>query len=355
MIKRLIFIISNEPWSDLKLSKHYYAIELAKNKSNKVCFINPVKNYKINLSAKLDFHNLENEGITVINYDHPFPYKSRWLTKLNDNIIYNKLDKLFDFKKYENVIFWQFDSFRFIKTLKNRNVKRIYHVADSLITTNFDSEIASIADMVICTNDLFINRYKKINANTIHIPHGINSTFLEKNKGKIKELQKSINPFFILIGSLNMHIDFKLLDEISETYHDKTLLIIGPNKTDVNIDFLINKPNIKYIERIDLPDLNNYVAASKIGLIPYVRDNNNGRNPLKTINYIAQNISVFSSIPTGIPNLENKSIFNFNDFKEFQNLVNNFNQDEPVALLNNMYLDSIQYDKLIDTVLKNLL
>lgn len=355
MKRKLIFIISNEPWSDIKLSKHHYAIALAKNEDYCVCFINPVGKYSPFSSFAPRFNLLNDEQLTIVDYNQLLPYRNKVFTKINDRIMFNKLKSHFNFNKFSDVIFWQFDSFRFIKLPKRDKVKRIYHVADSLIVTKFDAEIAKLADLVVCTNKNFVANYLRVNANTIHVPHGVSAVFFEKSSLVIQKIKEEINPFFILIGSLNMHTDFELLYKIAEKYEDKTLLIIGPNKTQNNLTPLITKQNVVYMERMDLPKLNNYIAASSVGIIPYLDENNNGRTPLKTINYLTQGVPVFSSIPTGIPDLSEKSIFYYANFQDFQVLTDRYGKDECTNDYNAAYLKSIKYSNLIDIILKHLL
>src|SRR5215475_10747584 len=85
---KTILILSPQSWGKMMLSKHHYAIALAR-KGNKVFFLNPPDNHKWSLAggkSRIKFEPLkEYPGLTLIWHQLYFPYniKFHWRSGWN--------------------------------------------------------------------------------------------------------------------------------------------------------------------------------------------------------------------------------------------------------------------------------
>ena len=74
MRAKTIIILSPQNWGTMFLSKHHYAVELAKL-GNKVYFINPPKDFRFNIKTII---NIEPEGsvenLFIVEHRLNFPY-----------------------------------------------------------------------------------------------------------------------------------------------------------------------------------------------------------------------------------------------------------------------------------------
>ncbi len=121
-----ILIISPEAWGNSHVSKHHYAITLAK-RNNQVYFLSPAKdNIENSIEAK---PHPDHKNLTLINYHPILKGKSRLPRFVKDflnKLEINKLSKVWS----QLDIVWSFDPFRF-QRLSDFNAKlKIYHPVD---------------------------------------------------------------------------------------------------------------------------------------------------------------------------------------------------------------------------------
>jgi len=328
--KQNIFITSNEPWGPLWFSKQHYAYELAKLGYN-VYFINPVKKYSLKnlFSFNVNVQQVP-EGLTVISYKNNFPVRlfPRLFIYLNDFLNTWKLKRCLKIKT-EKIIWWQFDFLRFINLPFFNKSKRIYHVVDPFMYSSLDTIMAKKADLIVCVNNKYLPYYKNKapEKRIIFQPHGV-SVYDEKktDKEKVSEIKKKYGDYLFLAGSINNDVSFELLENILKTGYN---LLIAGEIIKLN-DTLLNKwnnfynySNFNFLGVIAGNELKNYIAPSRITIVPYRFDLSKTivSGSLKIIKYIAQNKAVITSIDSGIPELENKAIYRAKNSDEFLDLI----------------------------------
>lgn len=180
---KCIYILSPGNWSKMKLSKHYYAIELAK-RGNEVYFIGPPN---ITLKEKVIVEtDKEIKTLHIVSYKPEYRGK-----KILPEFIYNQLFKLqiWTFRKYlkKPDVVLCFDVHRF-PNLKWFKAKRsIMFVAD-LFKPGVLPSVISSADICFGVTDTIIEQVKHYGTDATFINHGLNDTFKEIALKKLAEL-----------------------------------------------------------------------------------------------------------------------------------------------------------------------
>ena len=319
MLKK-IFLISNEPWGDVWFSKHHYANELSKN--HKVYFIDPPANWTLfNLFSFKVRQKKVSENLIIIQYDNNFPlfFFNYFFLFLND--LLNSL-KFYVYilnysKKY--VLIWQFDPFRFVNVFLKH--KRIYHVVDPYNGIKTDPFIARKADLIVIVSQTYINYYKRFNNNIIFIPHGISPDELMVKEKIKEEIKAKYGDFILFVGSINHDVDIPLISKIAYSFSNK-ILLIGPilikKETELKkFQKLLDFKNIVYLGPLHSKELKNFVSATVLCIIPYLKGSLHRSQTLKALNYIAQRKIIVSSLLKDSLHLRNKIIFmaeNHDDF-----------------------------------------
>jgi hypothetical protein len=184
---KVVYIISPEYWSDMKVSKQHYAIELAKSNS-KVFYIEPPN--LINTSTNIRPAE-DNQNINIVSYRPVFRGK-RWLPGFIFNLLLKKQVRLLKKKIGASPdIIWNFSSHLF-NDLKLFGAKvNIMFVAD--IATEFPvSEETKTADLVLTVSQPIADHLASGSRNVRVINHGLQDKFVKVATEKLHGL----NPLF---------------------------------------------------------------------------------------------------------------------------------------------------------------
>ena len=162
---KVILIISPERWGKVYVSKHHYALALAK-RGNTVFFLNPPDLLK---SLKIDITIIDN-NLKTIDYKPFFRGSNRLpivfrkiFHKVLANKIINSIDLSID-------IVWSFDpsSFQYLNAFGAQ--LNIFHPVD-VHRPRFERAIAKHVDLILSTSDRILDRYKKVNKPKFKINH----------------------------------------------------------------------------------------------------------------------------------------------------------------------------------------
>lgn len=206
-----VLIISPQSWGKMHISKHHYAIELAK-RGNSVFFMNPPKK---KLNFKFQINNTDHTNISLINYNYYFLYYARFhwralfdfLFKIQIKHIIKKTNVKFD-------IVWCFDTNLFSDLKQFNNKMSIYHPVDNITTQNQIS-LLKTADFVFSVSEVIINDLKKIKPDKeiTFINHGLSNCFLKQKKTQLNTNKKIVSYFVgnILIASLDRAVIKKII------------------------------------------------------------------------------------------------------------------------------------------------
>ena len=276
-----ILLVSSEPWDNMFVSKHHYAIYLGK-RSNKVFFLNPP-------SAKETVVATKYENVFSVTYGG-FPMGLRFYTSFLQkffirekfNELQNRCGVLFD-------LIWSFDDSVFFDfTALPKNVLRICHIVDF----NQDFQLrksVSTADYCFCPSDVLKEKLSVYNPKTFKIRHGYsipehNSTFRVSLPGK-----NHIKVFYA--GNLDIpYIDWSLLNTLISVNSDVDFCFAGSKSdSNINVSALSAFDNFYYLGQLNRSELPSYLDLADIMLLTYRADEFREQlaNPHKAMEYLA--------------------------------------------------------------------
>ncbi len=231
-VDKNILIISPDDWGEIYLSKHHYAIELAKK--NRVWFLNSYGSRRL---KKLISIKSISENINVIEYRHiyyglsKFPPFLLWpVNFLISKIIKSRIGKI--------DVVWTFDQIRFFNlNLFNSKIK-IFQPVDFIAGYNkFKIKIADSADIIFSVSNEILNNIisvtEKININhaiSLPVPGSGEDGQLEINKGKVNiayigniYLKYIDQENFLNIILLNENCDFHIIGPVGDSNIGNTI------------------------------------------------------------------------------------------------------------------------------------
>ncbi|MDZ7647524.1 MAG: hypothetical protein U5K54_10320 [Cytophagales bacterium] len=178
-VGKRILIISPERWGINRISKHHYAIALAR-RGNQVYFLNPPSQGLKQVSLR----QTEIAGLIQIDYTPVLKGLNKVL-KLSEWLF--ALLNSFDIKKIQRTlpnqpdIVWSFDPFRF-QNLKQFNTHiSIFHPVDYHSGT-LDLKLAQTADIILSVSPVILDKYRSVNKPLFFINHGVSSFFLDQKR-----------------------------------------------------------------------------------------------------------------------------------------------------------------------------
>jgi len=175
-----ILILSPQAWGGMYISKHHYAIELAK-RGHKVYYLNPplqggeAQGYRRSVAIECsDVH----PNLFLVNHQLNFPYNLRfrflsffhWLMKFHIRALLNNLGPI--------DIIWSFDlNNLYPMTLFKRATLRIFHPVDEPLTSQA-IKAAQGADVIFSVTHEILKRYNAYSVPKYFINHGVTGDFL---------------------------------------------------------------------------------------------------------------------------------------------------------------------------------
>jgi hypothetical protein len=178
---KTILILSPQAWGKMFVSKHHYAIELAKL-GNNVYFLNPPDQLKADRAEAIEI-SLSDVHPNLFLIDHKlfFPYRLKfrllpifhWLMQFHVKRLLKKIGKPVD-------IVWSFDlgnlyPFR----LFEKHSYKIFHPVDEPLNSPAINA-ASGASIIFSVTTEILDKYKNFNMPKHFINHGVTSDFLSE-------------------------------------------------------------------------------------------------------------------------------------------------------------------------------
>lgn len=163
-----ILIISPNYWGNMMVSKHHYAIELAR-RGNTVYFLNPP-----NLKKKYFELSQIRDNLFLIDYKPIFRAKSYLPYSFFNFLV--KLQAIFLIKKIINKpdIIWSFDSSLYLNLKWFSTKFNIFFLADSN-ENRTHHKISESADLVLSVSQIMLNELKGFAEKTYFINHGLSN------------------------------------------------------------------------------------------------------------------------------------------------------------------------------------
>ncbi|MFM7851883.1 MAG: hypothetical protein ACKO96_08190 [Flammeovirgaceae bacterium] len=317
MRNKTILIISPQAWGKMFVSKHHYAVELAK-RGNTVYFLNPPDQQGFVIFK--GFIVISPSGIQpnlyLINHRLFFPYslKFHWISLFHFFMKYHVKEILKKIGPRVDIV-WSFDlgniyPFSFFP----HNTFKIFHPVDEpLNQTALDSGVG--ADVVFSVTKEILEKYQSISVTKSFINHGVSDDFLNqperlKDEKEIKVgytgnlLRRDIDRKTLLtIIAENPHVTFEFWGSIDNSSNLGATLDTGSTQF---IDALRNFKNAILHGEVRSEDLANRIQFMDAFLICYdiQLDQSKGTNYHKIMEFlstgkivISNNVSVYKDQP----------------------------------------------------------
>jgi len=301
---KTILIFADEHWGEMLLSKHHYAINLAKM-GNTVYFINPPENHSkkvsITTSKITPYLHIIDSGIWNI---QRFRFHSniifKLLIKLNLKRIKNSIKRHID-------IVWNFGLIGYCDYSSYKNSLKIAHPVDFVPLAN--QYTVKGADIMFSVANEILTELKEYKIPSYFINHSVNENLIETVSTKYKTTNKKNRLKTGYVGNLlRADIDHEIIIDLIKSNPDVDFIFIG-NYTSSNIGGHLSKDTNTFIHQLKTlenailkgvltqTDLHLEISTMDIFLICYnkERDNCKGTNYHKIMEYIATGKVIISN------------------------------------------------------------
>lgn len=221
-----ILIISTDPWGSIYLSKHNYAIELAK-KNNIVYFLNPPEFYKFK-AKRISIKPSEIKNLFIISYAPWFPLFFKFKLPFVFNILLEwQVRKLLKQLNTKIDIVWDFNAHPFFFDLKIFDAQlSILHPVDKILH-KVDNRGA---DIIFSISEEILSMIDAGNTPKKFINHGLAPQFSKsQNEQETPAVSNQVKVCYI--GNLMIYsLDHGLLKTLINKYPDIEFHFIGPYK-----------------------------------------------------------------------------------------------------------------------------
>lgn len=245
---KTILILSPQEWGAMLLSKHHYAIELAK-KENSVYFLNPPRE---KLGNKIVIDTVEGiPGLKLINHSLPFFYNIKFhslplfhfLMKGHIKRILKKIGADVD-------IVWSFDLGYIypFKHFSDKSIKVFHPVDEPLNQTALDS--ATGADIVFSVTNEILEKYHHLGKPSHFINHGVSNKFFNLSNKVFAKDGSSIRVGFsgnLLRNDIDRNTFIKIIRENPEVRFE---CWGSYRKKDANLSGSSDKQTMDFIEEL---------------------------------------------------------------------------------------------------------
>ena len=262
-----VLIISPEEWSAHTVSKHHYAMTLARRRAT-VFFLNPpddsLKRMKIEQVEGLpDLHIVSASKVATGLRIYPAFLRRwlerRWLLRL-ESIIGTKID-----------VVWLFENSRFFDMRFAGERLKIYHQVDQ--SQAFHLELAaSTADICFCVTDFIKELLNPFNSKVYKIPHGLAAALnpIELTVDQLGKFEQDV-PQIVYIGNLDMlFLDAELLTGIVRQFSNVQFHFVGGYSKDGLLRQLAGDlPNVCWWGRVESALIPAILDQADILLVTY--------------------------------------------------------------------------------------
>lgn len=360
-----VLILSPQEWNDQHISKHHYAIEIAK-RGNKVLFVE-IAQPGMGISKKLVNPVPEIPNLFLAQYWQPLPYwisyrLNQWYTQINwwqvSRLIKKNLGKI--------DVCIDFGHYRMFRDL--RRVKATYKIFFPVDDFNTLEDLDRGADLNLSVSTVIVEKLQKKGIKCHYINHGLAESFAFKAATRLEKLDKeppNTNPIikFGYAGNLMIRfLDRQLFKTVVETFSSCEFHCFGKCKLEnptsddhIWFNWLHQQPNIKLHGLLNTDELSDKLQEMDALWLCYRPDNQNyhAENSHKILEYLSTGKVVVS---TPISIYKNTQLLEMADHNTFVDAVANvvkhieaFNQVERQRERITFALDNT-YSKHIDRI-----
>jgi glycosyltransferase involved in cell wall biosynthesis len=311
-----VLILSQQDWGAMFISKHHYAVELAKA-GNTVYYMNGPEQAGKMRRGEIEITKTDYQNLFLIKHRLPFPYilkfKARWLYDylLTFHIV-NVLRKI---PKQVDLV-WSFDLSDTVPLrIFPKSIKKIYMPVDEL-RDSVAINAAKGANLVASVTNEILSKFDSLSTPKLFLNHGVADYFINTN------ITDTINnPVQVgLSGNfLRTDIDHETLKQIINAhpsvvfnfwglidFHQSNLLAPSDSNTLAFIEELKVLPNVRLYGQVPPETLAAQLKKMDCFLICYDinKDYSKGTNYHKVLEYLAvgkvvvsNNITTYNNYP----------------------------------------------------------
>lgn len=264
-----ILIISPEAWGVSYLSKHHYALELAKH--NKIWFLNPPHSPV----SKSEFQDLP-ESLYLLN-DRQLPGMRHLPQRLQRLLITRQYEKLENKAGVKFQVIWNFDNSRYFHHDCFYDAYTIHHVVDEHMNYNFAAASRS-AELCLGVTHHITDELKKHNTHAHFIDHALAPFQFATG---IRSYKKPGRTTVAYTGNLLLQVlDLQLLIELATEFTTTDFLLIGSfEKNHLNvgkkaepsehIEKLKSLKNVVLTGELNFCEAFSIAAEADVQIVPY--------------------------------------------------------------------------------------
>ncbi|UAY50682.1 glycosyltransferase family protein [Ferruginibacter albus] len=299
-INKKIFLLSPERWSNMRRSKHNYAIELAKM-GNKVFFLEPA-NVK---TKEISVHEIIKDALWVVNYPLIARGKNILPAFFYNQIVKYEVKKITQHLNAVPDVVWSFDPVRIDRIAFFKKAIKIFHPVDFWNEKQFPSKKAF--DIAFSPMQKQVDIFNENGYKTFFINHGLSEQFVKYSLEKLKDIHhdlpahsdRKINVGYV--GSLiSEPPDRDVMKMVIEDNPDLTFHFWGEYEKDIVkaayfhpefISYLQAKENVKLYGSADTETIARSIAPMDIFWMCWKTNENSmwnsDTNPHKIIEYLS--------------------------------------------------------------------
>ena len=229
---KTILIVSPGEWGKVMVSKHHYAIELARA-GNRVFFINPpVRSGRGVRIEAVEAH----PGIHVVTFSLNVPFALRFHgRRIYEALLRRAVGRVLDRIQAAPDIVWCFDVNSYADLRMFGAPLSIFHPVDEI--SEHQVEVARSADLCLTVSESILRTLRKVNPNSHKISHGLARPFAAAAHRELANLSaadgaesKPRSPFTVgYVGNLLIHgLDRPALRRVITGHSDVEFEFWGP-------------------------------------------------------------------------------------------------------------------------------
>jgi hypothetical protein len=299
LTRRKILLISPQRWDDIYVSKHHYAMELAR-RSNIVCFLNPPSGrYSISKTCFENIFSLDYPGyMTGLRFFPGFlqRYLMRCVLRRLEKITGLRFDIIWSF---DNSVFFDFDAFK-------PDALKICHIVDLNQDFHFSTS-AMTADLCMSTNRHVVDKFKRINVNSFFINHGLAIKHAPVDRPNLPGMNHIKVGY---AGNLDIpYLDWSLLNRLHDENPQVDIILAGPWKN--RPKRVLSNKNHYYLGVLSDRELMSFYSQVDVLIICYLADEfpDQLANPHKMMEYLGSGKAVCATFTSEYSGLARNGMF----------------------------------------------
>lgn len=307
---KTILIISPQAWGLMFISKHHFAIELAK-RGNRVYFLNPpgeggvaVKNFAVTALP-------QSENLLLIDHQLRFPARLRFhLPVVFDWFMKKHIHRLLKFLPAKPDIIWSFDLNKIYPFSSfPADTYKLFHPVDEPLTPQAIAS-GNGAQIIFSVTEEIISKYAHLPVPRYTLNHGVTDNFILEGAGQGAEREPGPIRIGISGNLLRADLDREMLLTIVTAHPDKQFECWGAcqlNSSNIGggtdaataafIAALEKAPNVILHGPVPSAELAKALPRMDLFLICYdvIKDQSKGTNYHKILEYLASGKVIVSN------------------------------------------------------------